>query len=211
MGKTKGGKANAGNGLKGAEAVITHIDFAGIEAIVKERKQKKYRPAVLDAKIRATRTKIEARLLHKAKLARVPCPHVLEVLPYSITMTKENGKMLHKMGKIGGTALKQAGIYLARLHNAGIIHGDYTPANLMLHDADGQLVVIDFGLGGISHDGEDFAVDVITMKKALKSEGGRKAFFGGYSAEEKKLGAKKSVLRLIDEIEKRARYQERGE
>ncbi len=169
---------------------------------------------MLDVKIRGSRTKIEARLLHKAKLAGVECPHVLEVLPYSIAMTKEDGEMLHekikKNKKIANSAWKLAGIFLARLHFAKIIHGDYTPANLML-DGKGRLTVIDFGLGGISNDSEDYAVDVLTMKKALSDAKARKAFLAGYGSEEMKLGGKKPVLHLVDEMEKRGRYRERGE
>lgn len=220
--------------LKGAEAFVSRTCFAGIPAVKKERLAKKYRPAALDARIRATRTKIEARLLHKAKLAGVSCPFVLEVLPFSITMTWERGKMLHdivaKKQAIAAKTWKDAGRLLARLHNANIVHGDYTPANLML-GKNGELAVIDFGLGTISHDAEDYAVDVLTMKKALQGAGAAKAFLSGYATEEGRLAGgksghfgrkgensvhaarngEKSVLLLLGEIENRGRYQEREE
>ncbi len=195
---------------KGAEAVISFVDFASIPAVKKERLAKKYRPEVLDARIRGSRTKVEARLIHKAKLAGVPCPHVLEVLPYSITMTLENGKMLNRLKGVGADVWKKAGSYLAKLHNARIVHGDYTPANLM-ERKNGGLAVIDFGLGEISADSEDYAIDVVTMKKALADAGARKAFLEGYAAQEREMGKAKSVLRLVEEIENRGRYQERGE
>lgn len=195
---------------KGAEAVLADCPFAGIDAIMKERKRKAYRPKALDEKIRATRTKVEARLLAKAKWAAVKCPYVLEVLPFSIIMTKERGKMLNTLNAVDAAIWKKAGAYLARLHFAKIVHGDYTPANLMLRD-DGELIVIDFGLGSISHDTEDYAVDLLTMKKALKSDGERKSFLEGYAKEEKKLGQKKTILPLAGKIENRGRYREREE
>ena len=56
---------------------------------------------------------------------------------------------------------------LAALHKADIIHGDYTPANLILESGGRRMFVIDFGLGFISNDIEDKAVDVFTMMRAI--------------------------------------------
>ncbi len=193
--------------LEGAEAVLTPVLFAGIPALRKERIAKSYRPSELDTRIRSSRTRVEARLLHKAKMAGVPSPVVLAVGPCSITMSQIKGKTLHMLeGKnVPASVWTQAGQYLARLHGANIIHGDFTPANLML---DGKILsVIDFGLGSISHDTEDYAVDVVTMKKSLPS-GAAKAFLEGYAKEGGKPAA--AVIKLAKQVESRARYQDRG-
>ena len=158
--------------LEGAEAILTPTTLAGIPALRKERLAKSYRPPTLDEKIRSSRTRVEARLLHKAKMAGVPCPTVLAVGPYSITMSKMGGQTLHALDgkKLPTSIWTRTGKYLARLHEAHVVHGDFTPANLM--NMDRGMAVIDFGLGAISPDIEDKGTDVLTMKKALGKQGG---------------------------------------
>ena len=68
----------------------------------------------------------------------------------------------------------------------------------------GNLTVIDFGLGCISNDNEDFAVDVLTMKKALAADACA-AFLRGYKSE-----GDSKVLTAMKEVESRARYVDRG-
>lgn len=203
--------------MEGAEAVLVRMEMAGISVLSKERQSKPYRPKVLDEKIRSSRTRVEARLLARAKEAGVPAPAVLAVGPYDMRISKLDGKTLNKYdsGKVPLSVWKLAGRYLARLHKAGIVHGDYTPANLMWdgkRKKDGcetgsshSLFVIDFGLGCISRDTEDFAVDVLTMKKALKEKKTQKAFLEGYESE-----GEARVLRHMAEVESRARYVDRG-
>ena len=209
-------REGAGARLEGAEAVLLPIRFGPFEALDKIRQAKPYRPAALDGKIRSSRTRVEARLLARAKEAGVPCPPVLGVGPHDIVMGKVGGKTLNKMEgrKIGASVWKLAGRYLARLHKANIVHGDFTPANLMLDEKNkktgrgggaASLLVIDFGLGSVSADTEDHAVDVLTMKKALKEKKAQAAFLDGYKSE-----GHARVLALMEEVEKRARYQDRG-
>ena len=116
--------------MKGAEAVVSFSKIIGIPVAVKNRIEKTYRVRQLDEKLRSERTRREARLLNKAKLAGVPCPTVLEVDSFSISMARISGKRpdLDK----NENAAKTAGLYLAKLHSADIIHGDFTPANLIL-------------------------------------------------------------------------------
>ncbi len=195
--------------LEGAEAVLTPMEMAGVSVLSKERRSKPYRPNVLDEKIRSSRTRVEARLLVKAKEAGVPAPFVLAVGPYDIRISKLDGKTLNRYeaAKIPLAIWKLAGAYLARLHKAGIVHGDYTPANLMMDAEKGasSLFVIDFGLGSVSKDVEDHAVDVLTMKKALKDKKAQKAFLDGYAAD-----GDGRVLTAMKEVEQRARYVDRG-
>jgi len=205
--------------LEGAEAILTPCVFGPFAALDKQRLAKPYRPAALDERIRTSRTKVEARLLARAKEAGVPCPVVLAVGPFDIVMSQVGGKTLNRFGKgeVSPAVFTLAGLYLARLHGAGMVHGDYTPANLMLDlknekkslksaaNAAPALVVIDFGLGFVTSDEEDFAVDVLTMKKALGEKAAREAFLSGYKRE-----GEARVLKLMAEVEKRARYQDRG-
>ncbi|MBU0586871.1 Kae1-associated serine/threonine protein kinase, partial [Candidatus Micrarchaeota archaeon] len=154
---------------------------------------KTYRIPELDIRLRKERTKQEARLLHRAKIAGVSCPTVLFVDEFSIGMSRIKGKR----PKMNAKEMKEAGKILAKLHNANIIHGDFTPANLLLHKG---ISVIDFGLGFFSSDIEDKAVDVLTIVKAIKNQ---KEFLQAYSA---KAENAEKIIKRLEEVKKRARY-----
>lgn len=181
--------------MRGAEAIVKSGRFLGRSVVIKERRTKRYRAAELDQRLRTERTRQEARLLHKAKLAGVPTPIVLAVGRFSITMTKQGGRR----PKMDGSNTRKAGEYLARLHAAGIIHGDYTPANLLQNKK--ELVVIDFGLGFFSPGIEDKAVDAYTMLKTLRPGEG-KAFLRGYQ----KYARYAEVMKRIEQVQGRVRY-----
>jgi Kae1-associated kinase Bud32 len=184
--------------MRGAEAILTKKRLLGRDCVVKARMMKPYRVKELDCQLRAERTRGEARLLHKAKLAGVPCPTVLELDEYSITMEFVDGD---RPG-MGLLECREAGRLLARLHAADIIHGDYTPANLIAGKGASGMSVIDFGLGFVSNDVEDKAVDVFTMIRALEKNEKKDAFIEGYREYEKE----KAVLSRVKDVEKRVRY-----
>lgn len=208
--------------MKGAEAVLKKISVLGLPAVEKFRPEKKYREKGLDAQIRKSRTRREARLLSRAKQAGVPCPVVYQVGEFYIRMKFLKGKMLHhelKNRKIRQGEVSEAASMLVKLHSVDVVHGDYTPANLMLTRE--GMAVIDFGLGSISGDCEGKATDIVMMKKSLatfsdvgrrttkmkKALGSRGALFvAAYSRK----GGGRAVVRMVSEIEKRARYMERG-
>ncbi len=181
--------------MRGAEAVVSKSTFLNRSVVVKDRISKKYRTRALDEKLRRSRTRIEARLLHRAKIAGVKCPTVLKVSDFSITMTFIDGNR----PKMNGKKAREAGRILAKLHSGGLVHGDYTPANLI--ESKGRLFVIDFGLGYFSDYIEDKAVDIYTMLRTL-DEKERKEFLKGYKIYKKY----NSVCRRLREIEKRVRY-----
>jgi Kae1-associated kinase Bud32 len=210
--------------MRGAEAVLEKGSLIGHEVVRKVRASKGYRVQELDQALRRERTRSEARLLHRAKLAGVSCPTVLEVDDFSIVMTFIDGTR-------PGMDTEQAfvaGSVLAKLHQNDIIHGDYTPANLIETSKDrgasDSLFVIDFGLGFVSNDIEDKATDVFTMLRALKGKGSGSvknkknkksssdseknisdpsvSFIDGYKRYEKSA----SVLERVKGIEKRVRY-----
>jgi Kae1-associated kinase Bud32 len=192
--------------MKGAEAVLSHVKVLGLPAVEKCRLKKTYRASALDEKIRRERTRQEARLLSRAKQSGVLCPVVYEVADFSIRMKFLEGEMLYHALAKGRRAtareIASAARILVALHSAGIVHGDYTPANLM--NTKSGMAVIDFGLGSVSPDPEDQGTDLVTMKKALGRQG--TAFVEAYARE----GGKKQVVRMCSEIESRARYMERG-
>ena len=191
--------------MKGAEATLSKTSFLGLPAVEKFRVEKKYRNPKLDAAIRSSRTKKEARLLEKAKAAGVLCPVVYRAGDFSICMKYLEGSMLYhelRSREISRKEISEAAKIIVKLHSSGIVHGDYTPANLML--IDNEMAVIDFGLGSISNDDEDKATDIVMMKKALGAQGGK--FVSAYARQK----GSRAVIRMVAEIEKRARYMERG-
>ena len=179
--------------IRGAEAVLSKSEIIGIPAVLKKRIGKRYRVRRLDEKLRRERTRGEARLLNKAKLAGVDCPTVLQVNDFEIYITFLEGER-PGMSK---EECSDAGKMLAKLHENDIIHGDYTPANLILTPE--GMFVIDFGLGFISKDIEDKAVDVFTMLRAIEN---RDAFLEGYRSYKKA----DSILRRVKKVEQRVRY-----
>lgn len=186
---------------RGAEAVLRRDTFLGKKVVVKERARKRYRNRLLDKKLRMERTRGEARLLSMAKKVGVRCPFVYMVSDYAITMSYVEGDMLNKIagkGKPGRWILPSCGRMLAALHSGNIVHGDFTPANIVVDKK--TITLIDFGLGSFSADDEGKAVDVLTMKKALGGMAG--PFLSAYRNER--------ILKKAEEIEKRARYQKRN-
>ena len=192
--------------FKGAEAVVSKSTLLGRPVVIKERIKKTYRISELDEKLRRERTRAEARLLHKAKIPGIRCPVVLEVNDFSITMSFVEGER----PEMNEEECEYAGKMLALLHSADIIHGDFTPANLVV-SAEKMLYVIDFGLGFFSNDIEDKAIDVYTMLKALESEEKKKEFVNGYKTMYE-TGNRilrtevDAILRRVEEVSKRVRY-----
>ena len=94
------------------------------------------------------------------------------------------------------------GLMVRNMHDGEIIHGDLTPANILVKDD--LPILIDFGLGKYSNLLEDKGTDLLVFKKSLKTiipEESDKLFgwfLDGYD--------NKEIVKKIDEIEKRGRY-----
>ena len=187
--------------LEGAESVLEPCEFLDFSALKKIRVRKEYRPALLDEKLRFERTRREARILGKVKTAGVLCPCVFAVGKDYIVIEKLDGKTLNRIGKVEKKTYFEAGKLLAKLHSVDVVHGDYTPANLMLVGT--ELYVIDFGLGFVSSEDEDKAVDLLTFVDSVGEKEGLE-FLRGYS----KLGQKKIIERM-KKIEMRGRYKKK--
>jgi Kae1-associated kinase Bud32 len=192
---------------RGAEAELVLTEYLGTKAVSKKRVVKGYRNKQLDEKIRSTRTKEEARLLHKTKGFGVKTPFV-----YKVDLKKNEILMEF----IEGTRLKEAlnkknlrlceklGEQIGLMHSNGLIHGDLTTSNVFVQR--GELVFIDFGLGYWSKSLEDKAVDLLNLKKMFKAT--HFSLWKEWKRIEKgylKGGGKKEVLKKISQIEKRAR------
>jgi len=127
-------------------------------------------------------------------------------------MDKLNGRMLNsilesgKSGKKIKSVVAKAGIQLGKLHVLDIVHGDYTPANIMV-DPNGKVSVIDFGLGEVTNSIEGKALDVLLMKRSIDKK--LYSIFQKEYVHTEKYKYGRSVLSRLAEIEKRGRYQTR--
>jgi Kae1-associated kinase Bud32 len=119
-------------------------------------------------------------------------------------MTIVNGKNLNAVSKWDVGIFSTLGSYAALLHNNNIIHGDFTPANVMI-DRSGRPVLIDFGLSDITNSAEEKALDILLMKRSINDNEFKK-FLESYS---KSCKESRAVLKRLAEIEKRGRYNTR--
>ncbi len=208
---------------KGAEANLLLEDFSKVlhpagkgKVIVKHRISKAYRVPELDLSLRSSRTALETRLLADAKRAGVPTPVVYEIdragtrLVMGYVRGKQVKLILEKLKSSERRELcRLIGKQIARLHSAGIIHGDLTTSN-MIRTREGKIYFIDFGLGEYDPSVEARGVDLHLLKRTLQSTHFRvadeafEAVIDGYKCE---FGKKADeVLARVREIERRGRY-----
>ncbi|MHB1829992.1 MAG: KEOPS complex kinase/ATPase Bud32 [Candidatus Micrarchaeaceae archaeon] len=185
---------------EGAEAVIYSGKIYGKEVIVKYRAPKRYRVAELDTTIRKGRTRKEAMVIARAIDAGVNVPMLIGLGAYEIYMEYIRGTALKDV-EATKAIMAMAGVQLGRLHNAGISHGDFTPANIITKGK--NVYVIDFGLAEITESSEERALDLLLMKRQVSASLNR-AFLSGYT---KNSSSSRDVLRRLSEIEERGRYQ----
>ena len=151
---------------KGAEATLTRID----NTVVKERVAKTYRLAVLDNKLRQSRTRRETKILEKLSILGIPAPKLLKSDDKTMHITMEHiqGKLLkdvlHEQSEKFG---HEIGCIIGKLHANNIIHGDLTTSNMIMAD---KITLIDFGLSFVSLKQEDKAVDLHLLRQALQSK-----------------------------------------
>ncbi len=204
---------------RGAEADIYLVEWYGKKTVSKVRVPKDYMHPLLDKEIRRKRTLHEAEMLNMAKRAMVTTPllYFVDPLNAEIVMQYIEGytvKDLASRLSINDPLLRQViremGIYSARLHAKGIVHGDLTTSNFILHPSS-RLVLIDFGLAFYSSRVEDKAVDIRLIKEVMSSAHADifdevfRLFMDGYASivgDDKA----KMVSRKVREIEQRGRY-----
>ncbi|MEM1554026.1 MAG: KEOPS complex kinase/ATPase Bud32 [Thermoproteota archaeon] len=201
------------NLYQGAEAIVDLCEWMGTRVVVKTRIRKGYRVRELDDSIRKSRTLREASLLNSAKKAGVETPFIYHVNPVEgwIIMSYVEGESLRRLqySSIFPNLINRLGIIVGRLHSAGIVHGDLTPANVIL--SDDRLILIDFGLGEYSNEVEKKAEDIYTLISSLAPLSNYdtlvKLFLEGYRSSTGESAIK--VEERVKEIGRRGRYVEK--
>jgi TP53 regulating kinase and related kinases len=202
---------------KGAEASLYVGDWHGKLVVTKVRLPKKYRPEQLDLTIRRYRTVHEPQLMHEAKRAGVPTPTIfmVDVENSVITMEFIEGKQVKQfLDNLSEERRRELstkiGELVANLHSHGVIHGDLTTSNMILHPS-GMLFFVDFGLGDKTVELEAKGVDLHLLRRALQSthfQIADECFAAVLKGYNEVVGADmaQKVLEKIREIEKRGRY-----
>lgn len=208
---------------KGAEANLLLEDFGDVlhparegKVMVKHRISKQYRVPELDTRLRDSRTALESKLISDAKRAGVPTPAIYEVDRVGMRLVMEfveGDRVKDFLEDLDPDERRKLceliGEQIARLHSAGIVHGDITTSN-MIRAPDGRIYFIDFGLGEYTPAVETRGVDLHLLKRTLQSSHFRvaeesfAAVLDGYKRE---FGEKADeVIRRVKEIERRGRY-----
>ncbi|ADD04853.1 KEOPS complex subunit Kae1/Bud32 [Natrialba magadii ATCC 43099] len=192
--------------VQGAEAVVNLDSTTG--RVTKRRRPKAYRHPDLDERLRTERTRLEARLTNLARREGVPTPVLSDIDP------KESVLEFAFVGdcdlravlddESGETHVRNVGRHLARLHRAGIVHGDPTTRNVRI--AADRTYLIDFGLGYHTDHVEDYAMDLHVFDQSLVGTANdpeplREAVREGY----REVGEERVLERLLD-VEGRGRY-----
>jgi len=178
--------------------------------IIKERIKKNYRLEKIDKKLREQRTRLEASLLDAARRAGVRTPQIFERGDTKIIMEFIEGqKVKEALNEDYPDIADKIGQSIARLHQHGIIHGDLTTSNMIVHN--GKIYFIDFGLGFNTSRTEDQAIDLYLLKRALESTHWKISaeIFATILKSYKNVYGKASykVINLLPKIEKRGRYR----
>ncbi len=203
---------------RGAEADVFRGEWCGQPAVYKMRKPLLYRLPELDKLIRSQRTVHEAQMIHQSKLAGVSAPYLYYLSPPEALLVMEyiEGKRLKTLlleagltrGRVEALG-EEFGRSIARLHAAGIMHGDLTTSNVIV-DGD-ALSLIDFGLAIHSQRLEDQAVDLRLIKETLTgahnsvSKPFMQSLLSGYASVLGRARAEAATKKLA-EIERRGRY-----
>jgi TP53 regulating kinase-like protein len=185
---------------RGAEAAITLEE----NMVRKWRLPKGYRQKELDEALRQDRTLREARIISDARRHGVPTPIIFDVSRFELRMEHVKGQKLKDV--ISPELSCMAGEMVGRLHKAGIIHGDLTTSNMIVHDD--RIYIIDFGLAFYDGSIEAQGVDVHVYFQTLESthndpERLIEAFKAGYA---RTYEASMQVLERVNEIKARGRY-----
>ena len=200
------------NVTQGAEATISFSEFLGRRALVKTRPAKSYRLPEIDSHIRNVRTRNEARIMRDARDAgvRTPCIYDIDLKESSITMEYIEGRsvksILDEHPESADEICRKIGIAVAKLHSAGICHGDLTTSNMIIED--GEVCFIDFSMGCEKAELEDIGVDLRLLERAFSSAhvGLESSFERLMDSYYSNVSNAKAVKRKLTDIKNRCRY-----
>jgi N6-L-threonylcarbamoyladenine synthase/protein kinase Bud32 len=203
--------AEAGEGktvITGAEATVT-IES---ETVCKRRTPRAYRHPELDERLRRERTRGEARLTAGARRGGVPTPLVRDVDLERRQLRVQRVGDCELRAAVTPARVRQVARHLARLHEAGLVHGDPTTRNVRVRtdsppDGEPSVFLIDFGLGYHSDSPEDHAMDLQVFRQSLTGTEAAAEDLVQTVVEAYRETGDPAVLERLRDIESRGRYQ----
>jgi len=198
--------------IQGAEATVSMGEYLGRKALIKVRPAKSYRLPEIDSQLRKERTRNEARITKDARDAgvRTPCIYDIDLKESSITMEYIEGRavkeVLDEHPEMADGICEMIGRDVARLHSAGICHGDLTTSNMIIND--GEVCFIDFSMGCAKAELEDIGVDLRLLERAFSSAhvGLESSFSKLMDSYYSNIKNPKAVKKKLTDIKNRARY-----
>lgn len=197
---------------RGAEAELVASEYLGRPTVEKRRVVKRYRHGSLDASLRASRLRTEARLMSEARRVGVAVPVMYDIDPEGNRLILERldgptaKEVLDRGGPPARAVCRAIGRAAAALHRADIVHGDLTTSNAIL--SGGRVHLIDFSLGEKTSSIEAKGVDIHLLREALTSaHRDAEAYYTlVVSAYRRGYPRAAEVLAKVREIEERGRY-----
>ena len=160
---------------QGAEAKL----FRDGAKVVKDRISKSYRLPEIDERLRATRTRREAKILERLQESGFPAPLLQSFSDKSMRIEMDflqGAKLKDVLHQNPVEFSKEVGMRIGQLHAKDIVHADLTTSNMILtkgkeneESSEGKIHFIDFGLSFFSSKIEDKAVDLHLFDRALES------------------------------------------
>ncbi|RPA94657.1 kinase-like protein [Choiromyces venosus 120613-1] len=215
---------------QGAEAQVYSTTYLlpHIPALLKHRPSKPYRHPTLDARLTKHRCLSESRLLIRARSLGIPVPAVYfvdesrgEIFMEWITGSSVREVLDEVLAQEDGESvvdrmMVRVGAAVGALHAADIVHGDLTTSNIMVRNGEREevvgfgereVVLIDFGLGAVSTQDEDKAVDLYVLERAFSSTHPKaeKLFQDVLKSYEQNYNGAKVVLRRLQDVRMRGR------
>ena len=197
--------AGDGVGVQGAEATVTVSDDG--TTVTKRRTGRDYRHPELDDRLRRDRTRTEARLLSEARRAGVPTPLVRNVDLAACTLVLQHVGRAELVADPTVDHVETTARQLARLHEAGIVHGDPTVRNVRVGD---RVYLLDFGLGYHSEHPEDHAMDLHVLCQSLTGTTTDADRLAAAARDAYRAAGEPAVLDRLAAIEGRGRYRGDG-
>ena len=202
------GRQIEGDTVQGAEATVS----VGEKRAVKRRQPREYRHPQLDERLRRNRTRQEARLLSEARRAGVPTPVIRDVDLTETTLVLQRVGVCDLREALTEGRVRTVARHLARLHGAGLVHGDPTTRNVRVtrEDSTGngpRVFLIDFGLGYYTKHPEDHAMDLHVLFQSLTGTDDDADRLQRAAEDAYRDAGGDAVLDRLREIEGRGRYQ----
>jgi N6-L-threonylcarbamoyladenine synthase/protein kinase Bud32 len=202
------GHVVGGEMVQGAEATVTIED----DRVVKRRTPRAYRHPELDERLRRERTRQEARLTSETRRVGVPTPVIRDVDLGETTLVFQRVGDCDLREALTEDRVRTVARHLARIHDAGFVHGDPTTRNVRVgrrntDEAQDRVFLIDFGLGYYTQDAEDHAMDLHVLAQSLAgTDDAADQLMRAATHAYREVGSSE-VIEQLQEIEGRGRYQ----